>query len=79
LEIRPETGRKHQIRLALAHRANPILGDRKYGSTKSFPSGIALHARELVVEHPVRKTPLRLIAPLPSAWSSFGLGAGQRK
>jgi 23S rRNA pseudouridine1911/1915/1917 synthase len=73
LEVRLETGRKHQIRVQLAHRGLPIRGDRKYGAKQSFPQGIALHARSLELLHPVRKTPLRLVAPLPAAWRKAGL------
>jgi 23S rRNA pseudouridine1911/1915/1917 synthase len=73
LEVQLETGRKHQIRVQLARRGYPILGDRKYGSGVPFPDGIALHARRLELLHPVRKTPLRLIAPLPACWRAFGV------
>ena len=76
LEIRLETGRKHQIRLQLGHLGHPILGDRKYGSQEKFPSGIALHARRLAFLHPVRKSELEWTAPLPSAWQSLGVGEG---
>src|SRR3954470_24129953 len=64
LEVRPLTGRKHQIRLQLAHAGIPILGDRKYGSSRSFGVGIALHSRRLVIEHPVSKMQLEIEAPL---------------
>ncbi len=73
LEIQLDTGRKHQIRLQLAHLGHPILGDRKYGSPDVFPVGIALHARRLVVAHPVKKTPVELTASLPKAWREFGV------
>ena len=72
LEVRLETGRKHQIRLQLAHRGHPVLGDRKYGSRRDFPVGIGLHARRLVVVHPVRGEPVELTAPLPRAWATYG-------
>ena len=68
LEIELKTGRKHQIRLQLSHRGWPILGDRKYGSSHSFPEGIALHARYLAIRHPVRQTQVELTAPLPASW-----------
>ena len=32
LEVELETGRKHQIRLQMAHHGHPVVGDRKYGS-----------------------------------------------
>lgn len=73
VEIALETGRKHQIRLQLAHHGHPIVGDRKYGSQRTFPSGIALHARRLVVAHPVSGEPVELVAPLPRAWRAFSL------
>ncbi|HUY87584.1 MAG TPA: RluA family pseudouridine synthase [Pirellulales bacterium] len=72
LEIALETGRKHQIRLQLAERGFPILGDRKYGSQAPFPSGIALHARRLGFTHPTQDVPIELTAPLPKSWRQFG-------
>jgi 23S rRNA pseudouridine1911/1915/1917 synthase len=71
LEVRLETGRKHQIRLQLASRGNPILGDAKYGSTRRFAAGIALHCRRLVLEHPVSKQRLKFEAQPPEAWQKF--------
>lgn len=71
LEVDLLTGRKHQIRVQLAHLGYPIVGDRKYGSDRTFSVGIALHARRLVVEHPVRHTPLTIEAPLPAAWQRW--------
>lgn len=73
LEVRLETGRKHQIRLQLAHRGHPILGDRKYGSRRSWPAGIALHGRRLVIRHPVGDARLELEAPLPAAWAGLAI------
>jgi 23S rRNA pseudouridine1911/1915/1917 synthase len=68
LEVQLLTGRKHQIRVQLADALWPVVGDRKYGSARRFPSGIALHSRRLVCEHPVRKERLTIEAPLPSVW-----------
>jgi 23S rRNA pseudouridine1911/1915/1917 synthase len=69
LEIQLLTGRKHQIRVQLADAGWPVAGDRKYGSVRRFPLGIALHSRRIAFEHPVRKTPLSIEAPLPASWS----------
>lgn len=68
VEVEPETGRKHQIRVQLSKAGCPIIGDRKYGAGQEFPRGIALHALRLELEHPVRREPLWLEAPLPRAW-----------
>ncbi len=72
LEIQLVTGRKHQIRVQCAHHGSPILGDVKYGSTRPFPHGIALHARSLQIEHPTRREPLPFVAPVPCCWREFG-------
>jgi 23S rRNA pseudouridine1911/1915/1917 synthase len=68
LEVHLATGRKHQIRVQLAKRGFPIWGDEKYGSGRPFARGIALHARRLIVQHPVKHVPLALVAPLPKYW-----------
>ncbi|HEY6564873.1 MAG TPA: RluA family pseudouridine synthase, partial [Pirellulaceae bacterium] len=73
LELRPETGRRHQLRAQLAAHGCPILGDRRYGSSETFPRGIALHSRSLTLEHPTRKVRLTWEAPLPGAWPDDGL------
>ena len=71
LEARPETGRKHQIRVQLAKAGSPILGDAKYGGTPWRGDGIALHAWRLRLEHPVRRTPLVLEAPPDAGWAGW--------
>jgi len=68
IEIQLETGRKHQIRLQLAARGFPILGDIKYGATTSFPNGIALHAWKLTFSHPTTQERIELLAPLPKTF-----------
>lgn len=73
LEVSLETGRKHQIRVQLAERNLPILGDRKYGSDEPFAAGIALHSRLLQLVHPTRGEAIKLTAPLPFAWREFGV------
>ena len=73
LEISLETGRKHQIRLQLSHRGFPIVGDRKYGSRVDLPEGIALHSYEIKLNHPVKKTELHIIAPIPNSWRGLGV------
>lgn len=71
LEVELHTGRKHQIRVQLADALAPIVGDRKYGSRRAFSHGIALHSRRLAFEHPVKRSPLVIEAPLPPAWDAF--------
>lgn len=73
LEIELETGRKHQIRVQLAARGLPIVGDRKYGSPEPFAGGVALHSRLLELAHPTRPEKLALVADPPKIWRNLGL------
>jgi 23S rRNA pseudouridine1911/1915/1917 synthase len=84
LELRPETGRMHQIRVQAAARGWPILGDALYGSRLPFgppaeaprDRTIALHAHRLTFLHPIRYEPVTVTAPLPETWASLGFEAG---
>jgi 23S rRNA pseudouridine1911/1915/1917 synthase len=71
LQVQLLTGRKHQIRVQLSTRRFPILGDRKYNSVIEFPTGIALHAAELTIEHPTQKEPMRFQCGVPKYWKNW--------
>lgn len=51
LEIELLTGRKHQIRVHLAEKGNPIVGDKKYGNADKHKR-LALHATSISFNHP---------------------------
>lgn len=66
LEIDLQTGRHHQIRAQLQAIGCPIKGDLKYGFDRSNPDGgIHLHARKLVLTHPVTKEVHYFVASVP--------------
>lgn len=69
VQVNPVTGRPHQIRVQLATGlGTPIVGDVKYGFLNPLPDvSIALHARQLEIQHPVTKENLVFTAPLPAA------------
>ena len=66
LEIKPKTGRFHQIRAQLSHIGCPIIGDEKYGSTVPYQKlQIALHARMVELPESINGSPLTFEAPPP--------------
>ena len=69
VEIRPVTGRRHQIRAQLALAGHPLLGDLKYGAMGRFSGHrIALHAFRLEIAHPVGGRPLAFETDPPGDW-----------
>jgi 23S rRNA pseudouridine1911/1915/1917 synthase len=69
VEASPETGRTHQIRVHLAHLGAPLLGDSRYGGPRrvgevAIPR-VMLHARRLVIAHPLTGARLELEASVP--------------
>lgn len=76
LELRPETGRRHQLRQHLKHLSHPIIGDTTYGNgrhNRFFRERFGVHrlmllARELRLAHPVSGERLSLRAPPEEDW-----------
>jgi len=70
LELRPETGRTHQLRVHLAHLGRAVVGDTVYGQENinknfSFLNGQCLHSKTIGFIHPVSGEKIRAESPLP--------------
>jgi 23S rRNA pseudouridine1911/1915/1917 synthase len=74
LEVKPHTGRHHQIRVQLSSMGCPIKGDLKYGFDRSNKdASIHLHARKIEFIHPIKLEPIVIVAPPPNEvlWKAF--------
>ena len=74
LEVKPKTGRHHQIRVQLSTLGSTIKGDLKYGAKRSNKdASICLHALKIEFIHPVQKEHISISAPVPedNLWSFF--------
>lgn len=67
VEVKPVTGRSHQIRCQMASIGCVIKGDLKYGAPRSnADGGICLHSYKLTFDHPVTNERMSLSAPPPA-------------
>ena len=71
LEVRLETGRRHQIRVHLAGLGHPVAGDAVYGSRTNPVGRLALHAHVLGFDHPDTGNRLRFVSPAPAAFTKI--------
>jgi 23S rRNA pseudouridine1911/1915/1917 synthase len=71
LEVRPLTGRTHQIRVQLAALGHPIAGDAMYGAERSVAARPMLHAVRLSFAHPASGKRLTFEAPLSADFRAF--------
>ena len=83
MELKPQTGRTHQLRVHAAYIGHPIVGDPKYFDVQNWeiPGGVQkrlhLHARRIRIPHPDENMPIiDVTAPLPphmvQSWNLFG-------
>ncbi|MCC6622320.1 MAG: RluA family pseudouridine synthase [Deltaproteobacteria bacterium] len=71
VEVRPETGRHHQIRIHMKELGHPLIGDTRYGDRRDpVPAGLIprhmLHASQIMLDHPTtgKRLVLRARPPL---------------
>jgi 23S rRNA pseudouridine1911/1915/1917 synthase len=70
VEVRLETGRKHQIRVHLAERGHPIVGDKAYGRTNPIRR-LALHGAHLAFRHPRTSKLMRFDSRYPKVFEAL--------
>ena len=84
VSLKPVTGRQHQLRAHMHMIGHPIIGDNKYeGDTTEFAAAVEpklhLHARRLIMPHPIGGGTIDVTAPLPAhmqaTWELLGLDA----
>ena len=75
MQLSPETGRMHQIRIHLAHLGCPILGDTMYGTGTQSAPRLMLHALKLEIMRPSGVT-ATLEAPLPDIFGELAEAHG---
>ncbi len=82
VSLKPVTGRQHQLRAHMHMIGHPIIGDNKYeGDTTEFAAAVEqklhLHARRLMMPHPITGGRIDVTAPLPlhmlTTWELLGL------
>lgn len=79
LELKPTTGRKHQLRRHLAHIRHPIIGDTRHGDgeyNRLFREyydcyRLLLHAYSIEFEHPRTKKILKCVSPMDKKMSQI--------
>lgn len=71
LKVIIETGRKNQIRVALASKKMPIVGDKKYGDSKSKANRLYLHANRLKIYYPVIKKDILFETSIPNEFKKL--------
>lgn len=74
VELKPVTGRSHQLRVHMLSLGHPILGDRLYAHTKALNAAdrLQLHAQSLHFLHPTTQKPLAFECPAPFSFKSTG-------
>jgi tRNA pseudouridine65 synthase len=76
IEMKPKTGRKHQLRRHMHHLSHPIIGDTTHGDGKHNrlfreyyrAQRLMLHAAKLTFIHPFTEQPLQLKAEFDEVW-----------
>ena len=78
LEIDLLTGRKNQIRVHLADKGYPVVGDKKYGVKEKGIKRLTLHAASITIVHPYSKEKMTFTTKVPAYFESLIKGSQGR-
>lgn len=79
VQVRLETGRRHQIRVHFSEAGHPIVGDKKYGAVSDPARRLSLHARSLKIPHPTSGKMLEFTSPLPKRLADLVVPPASRR
>jgi 23S rRNA pseudouridine1911/1915/1917 synthase len=65
LRLKPQTGRKNQLRVHCTEAGHPIVGDKKYGANTNPVKRVCLHAQKISFTHPTTGRRMTFSAPIP--------------
>jgi tRNA pseudouridine32 synthase/23S rRNA pseudouridine746 synthase/23S rRNA pseudouridine1911/1915/1917 synthase len=71
LEINLLTGRKNQIRVHMADKGHPVVGDRKYGKPNDAFRRLALHSKSISFKHPVSGRQMTFETKVPNYFNDL--------
>jgi tRNA pseudouridine32 synthase/23S rRNA pseudouridine746 synthase/23S rRNA pseudouridine1911/1915/1917 synthase len=71
LEVTLLTGRKNQIRVHLADKGHPVVGDRKYGKTADGHKRMTLHSKSISFKHPASSEQMTFETKLPDYFNKL--------
>lgn len=71
IRLKPQTGRKNQLRVHCSEAGFPIVGDKKYGAKTNPIKRLCLHAAKICFTHPLSERQLTFTASLPESFSKL--------
>ncbi len=71
LRLKPQTGRKNQLRVHCSEAGHPIVGDKKSGANTNPIKRVCLHAQKICFTHPATRRPMVFSAPIPELFSKI--------
>jgi 23S rRNA pseudouridine1911/1915/1917 synthase len=70
LRLKPQTGRKNQLRVHCSEAGHPIVGDKKYGAVTNPLKRVCLHAQKISFVHPSHQRRMVFSTSLPEVFNN---------